>query len=84
MASPLPGAIYPEGTMAVADIYPTHVGIGGITTQDRALPAFAEETAAAARTSLTRTGIEGDLKSQPAGYFVLLVIALVVGAWVLK
>ena len=28
MAAPLPAAIYPAGTMAVADIYPTHAGIG--------------------------------------------------------
>lgn len=83
--APLPGALYPEGTMAIADIYPTHVGIGGITTQDRALPAFADATAAAASSSLTRTGmVEGDLLGQPAGYLVLGILALVGLAWVLK
>jgi 6-phosphofructokinase len=82
---PLPGVGYPIGTMAIADIYPTHVGIGGITTQDRALPAFADATADAAARSLTRTGlVESDLMGQPAGYLVLLLLALVALAWVLK
>ena len=39
---PLPGGVYAEGPMSTADIYPTHSGIGGLTTQDRALPAFAD------------------------------------------
>lgn len=85
MPGPLPGALYPAGTMAIADIYPTHVGIGGITTQDRALPAFADAAMAAQATSLTRTGlVEGDLFSQPAGYLVLGILVLVALAWVLK
>lgn len=83
--APLPGALYPPGTMAIADIYPTHVGIGGITTQDRALPAFAAAATAARETSLTRTGlVESDLLSQPAGYLVLAIIALVALSWWLK
>lgn len=85
MSGPLPGAIYPAGTMAIADIYPTHVGIGGITTQDRALPAFADAAIAAGETSLTRTGlVEGDLLGQPAGYLVLAILGLVALAWVMK
>lgn len=83
--APLPGVVYPQGTMSVADIYPSHVGIGGITTQDRALPAFAAATASAQETSLTRTGlVESDLLSQPAGYLVAIVLGLVALAWILK
>ncbi len=81
---PIPGGVYAPGTMAIADIYPTHVGIGGITTQDRALPAFAEALGAQMAGSLTRTGIEGDLMGQPAGYLVLFVLALLIAAWVLR
>lgn len=83
MPGPLPGAAYPEGTMAVADIYPTHVGIGGITTQDRALPAFAE----AAHASASRAGAASDplgLLGSPAGYLALLLIGLVVAAWLYR
>ena len=49
---PLPGGVY-AGTMAVADIYPSHVGIGGIGTQGRSLPAFAERQLAGANAAAT-------------------------------
>jgi hypothetical protein len=81
---PLPGGIYAPGTMSVVDIYPTHQGIGGISTQDRALPAFGEAVTDRMNRSVTRTDIESDLLGQPAGYFVLLLLGLAVGAWVIK
>lgn len=81
---PLPAGVYSEGTMSTADIYPTHSGIGGITTQDRALPAFADSMADRMNRSVTRTGLDSDLLGQPAGYLFLIVLALAVGAWVIK
>lgn len=84
MAAPIPGAVYAPGTMAIADIYPTHAGIGGITTQDRALPAFADDLAAMQASSLTRTGLDNELLAQPAGYLILIGLGLVAAAWVIK
>lgn len=84
MGAPLPGGVYAPGTMAIADIYPTHVGIGGITTQQRALPAFADEMAASQAGSITRTGLDHELLGQPAGYLILIGLGLVVAAWVIK
>lgn len=82
--APLPGGVYAPGTMATADIYPTHAGIGGISTQDRALPAFAEAVNDQMSRSVTRTGIDSDLLGQPAGYLFLILLLLAVGAWVIK
>lgn len=82
--APLPGSVFPSGTMSTADIYPTHSGIGGITTQDRALPAFADAIARRQATSVTRTGLDHDLLGQPAGYLVLGILGLLVGSWVMK
>lgn len=82
-AAPIPGATYAAGTMSTADIYPTHSGIGGITTQDRALPAFADaqtDRAQAARVA----GGSSPLMGTPAGYLALLIIGLLVGAWVIR
>lgn len=81
---PLPGGVYSEGTMSTADIYPTHSGIGGITTQDRALPAFADAMGDRMNRSVTRTGLDSDLLGQPAGYLFLILLALAIGAWVIK
>lgn len=81
--APLPSGP-PSGTMSTADIYPTHSGIGGITTQDRALPAFADAVANKQQTSVTRTGLDHELLGQPAGYLFLGIVALVVGAWVIR
>lgn len=79
---PLPGGAY-SGTMSVADIYASHVGIGGIRTQDRALPAFAEaQIAAAANTVGFGKPLEDALIGQPAGWLALGVIAIVILAWV--
>lgn len=82
--APIPGATYAPGTMSTADIYPTHAGIGGIRTQDRALPAFADAVDAQMTGSLTRTGLEDELMGQPAGWLVLLLLGLAVGAWILR
>lgn len=79
----LPGVLYPEGTMAIADLYPTHVGIGGVTTQNRALPAFAEATSAAANRAGSLSNPEG-LIGSPAGYLALILGALVVGSWLIR
>jgi len=81
--APLPGGLYPLGTMSLVDIYPTHVGIGGISTQDRALPAFAEAVSKQAETSLSRTGIDSEILGQPAGYLILAILGLVALAWIL-
>lgn len=82
MGAPLPGVIYPPGTMSAADIYPTHAGIGGITTQNRALPAFADSVQQ--QVQATTAGQAVGMLGTPAGYLVLLALALVVGAWVLQ
>lgn len=82
--APLPGSSIPQGTMSTADLYPTHSGIGGITTQDRALPAFADAMAARQATSVTRTGLDNELLGEPAGYLILAILGLLVGGWVLK
>lgn len=80
-AAPLPGGAY-SGTMSVADIYAHHVGIGGIRTQDRALPAFAEaQIAQAANTVGFGRPLEDALMGQPAGWLALGVILLLVLAW---
>lgn len=79
--APLPGVAYPIGTLSVADIYPTHAAVGAVPTQDRSLPGFVEQQAAQAAASVTRTGIEGDLMGQPAGWLFLAILALVILAW---
>lgn len=79
---PLPGGAY-SGSMSVADIYSSHVGIGGITTQDRALPAFAEaQLARAANTIGFGAPLEDALVGKPAGWLALGVIAIVILAWI--
>lgn len=79
---PLPGGVY-GSTMSVADIYPQHAGIGGIRTQDRTLPAFAEATIAQASNTVGwGKPLEDALMGQPAGWLALGVIALLVIAWV--
>lgn len=84
MGAPLPAGVYAPGTMSLADIYPTHAGIGGIGTQDRGLPAFADEQAAVQAGSLTRTGLDHELLGQPAGYLILIGLGLVAAAWIIR
>jgi hypothetical protein len=81
---PLPLGVY-SGTLSVADVYPSHRGIGGIGTQDRALPAFAERQIAAAESS-TALGapMESSLIGQPAGWLLLAIAALLVAGLVMK
>lgn len=80
---PLPGGMY-TGTMAQADIYPSVVGIGGIRTQDRALPAFGESMAQAHDRALAAGSIHQGLLGTPAGWFVMILVAVIVGAWYIK
>jgi hypothetical protein len=77
---PLPGGQY-TGTMSSADIYPTHVGIGGIRTQDRALPAYGEATSARVDRAMSVGELHKGLLGTPAGWFVILIVAVVAYAW---
>jgi len=77
---PLPGIAY-TGTMSTADIYPTHAGIGGIRTQDRALPAFGDATAAAQQRAIDLASTPQGLFNTPAGWVVLLILGLIVATW---
>lgn len=78
---PLPGGQY-TGTMSSADIYPTHVGIGGIRTQDRALPAFGDAMAARTDRAMSIGDVHKGLLGTPAGWFVILIVAVVAYSWV--
>lgn len=80
---PLPGGVY-TGTMSSADIYPTHVGIGGIRTQDRALPAYADSVVQAQDAAIATSQLHRGLLGTPAGWLFVLVAGLIVGSWVLK
>ena len=81
---PLPGGVY-TGTMSSADIYPTHVGIGGVRTQDRALPAYADSVVQAQSRATSAGQLERGLLGTPAGWLFLIILGVfVVGPWVLK
>lgn len=82
-SEPLPAAVYSAGTMSYADVYPSHVGIGGITTQDRALPAYAEAMGAKMMRS-TSAADPASMLGTPAGALFLLVGALLVAHWVIR
>lgn len=77
---PLPTGVY-TGTMSYADVYPNHVGIGGVTTQDRALPAYADETVLASVRSSTVGQLDRGLLGTPVGWLVILVLGLVAASW---
>jgi hypothetical protein len=81
--APIPGASYGLGTMSAADIYPSHVGIGGIRSSDWSIPAFGDAIAS----SRDRAMAIGDAERQvtfstPAGWLALMIVALLVLAWV--
>jgi len=81
---PLPSGVY-TGTMSSADIYPTHVGIGGIRTQDRALPAYADSVVQVRERAHAVGQLPGGLLGTPAGWLFLIVLGLfVIGPWVMK
>lgn len=80
---PLPSGVY-TGTMSSADIYPTHRGIGGIRTQDRALPAYGEAVAQAQERAAGVGQLDKGLLGTPAGWLFLILAGLVVGAWLIK
>ena len=75
---PLPGGVY-AGTIMQADVYPQVRGIGGITTQDRALPAYGEATVRAAANPVT-TPISQHL-GKPAGWLLVALVAVAYLAW---
>lgn len=78
---PLPGAAY-YGTMSTADIYPTTAPgvIGGIRTQDRALPAFGE----AAVTAANRAAGVGQLPGSLLSHRGMAIIVLVAILWLAR
>ncbi len=80
---PLPGISY-NASMSTADIYPTHIGIGGIRTQDRAIPAFAEASVAQAGNAVARANLGAGLFSSPAGWIVVLIVGLLVWRYALE
>jgi hypothetical protein len=82
---PLPGGVY-QGTMAVADIYPKTANgvIGGIRTQDRALPAYGDQVVAASQSAIAVGQLHKGLLGTPAGYLILGIVALIVLAHVYK
>ncbi len=77
---PLPGGLY-TGTMGYADIYPQHAGIGGVRTQDRALPAFAEAVTAQTNRAMSIANAPQGLLGTPAGWFVILIVLIVGWSW---
>lgn len=82
-AEPLPGIAY-AASMSTADIYPSHVGIGGIRTQDRAIPAFAEASVAQAGHAIARANLPAGLFNTPAGWILLLILGLLAARWALE
>ncbi len=73
---PLPGVAY-GGTMTTADIYPVVLGIGGIRTQDRAIPVFAERVVARQSEAIESAATIGTgLFSTPAGWMMILLLGL--------
>jgi hypothetical protein len=82
---PLPGASYGLGTMSTADLYPAHVGIGGIRSSEWSIPAFSE----AAVEAKSRAHAIGDAPRQvnlktPAGWLAAGLIVLAVGSVVIR
>jgi len=82
-AEPLPGIAY-TGTMSTADIYPTHVGIGGIRTQDRALPAFADAVAQGQQRAYNVASVPAGLFNSVPGWLVLILLGLIAATWIHK
>lgn len=83
--APLPGASYGTGTMSSADLYPAHVGIGGIRSSEWSIPAFSE----AAADARAQAHAIGDAPRQvnlttPAGWLALFLVVLVVGSVVIR
>jgi hypothetical protein len=83
--APLPGASYGLGTMSSADLYPSHVGIGGIRSSEWTIPAFGDAIAQ----SKDRAVALGDAERQvtlatPAGWLALGILALILLAWLIE
>jgi hypothetical protein len=82
---PIPGARYGVGTMSTADLYPSHVGIGGIRSSDWSIPAFADRMMEAREAAHAI----GDAPRQvnlttPAGWLALFLVVLAVGSLVIR
>lgn len=82
---PLPGASYGVGTMSTADLYPSHVGIGGIRSSEWSIPAFSEASAQAR----AQAHAIGDVPRQvniktPAGWLALFLVILALGSIVIR
>lgn len=83
--APIPGASYGLGTMSVADLYPSHVGIGGIRSSEWTIPAFADAMAAPqARAIDLAAAPEQFMHLTPAAWLAAGVVFLIVGSWVIK
>lgn len=83
--APIPGAQYGLGTMSVADIYPAHMGIGGIRSSEWSIPAFAEAAVVARTRALNTAGAEQHVNlSTPAGWLAIGVVVLVAGSWLIR
>jgi hypothetical protein len=82
---PIPGARYGYGTMSTADLYPSHVGIGGVRSSDWSIPAFADEQMAAreAAHAIGDAPRQVNLKT-PAGWLALFLVILAVGSVVIR
>lgn len=72
---PLPGITY-GATMSSSDIYPSHVGIGGIRTQDLAIPAFAEAIQSQHGDALATAALPAGLFNSPAGWLAIAMLVL--------
>jgi len=73
---PLPGVAY-GGTMQTSDIYPAHVGIGGVRTQDYTIPAFSEGVVRRQSEAIESAAtIGGGLFNTPAGWLTVILLAL--------
>lgn len=81
---PLPSAVYGSSTMTAADLYPAHVGIGGIRSSDWSIPAFGERMAAA-QSRATAIGAAEDQVTlrTPAGWLAFGIVTLIVLSWAL-
>lgn len=81
----IPGASYGLGTMTQADIYPQVAAIGGIRTQDYTIPAYSEGLARAGNRALAIGAAEDQVTlATPAGWLAIGIVALILGAWLIR
>ena len=81
----LPGAVYGAGTMTGADLYPQIQAFGGIRTQNFTLPTYGDSMARTANRALALGAAPEQLAlTKPAGWLAVMIVALVLGAWLIK